>query len=171
MQPRARDGRRKRLGAYRPWRRINPARQVVNTAAPITGAHNWPLLPRRSGSDLRVDVAVVAGRAVGKLGEAPGSSRGLGPVEGLVLVGLQELRVPPRAGAAVHFSRKTAPTPTSRPLLRPGRHRHGNDRGSSWPWAWAQSSHRQLPAPSVYAQRERHLEACRFVLSSARMLP
>jgi len=42
MQPRARDGRRKRLGAYRPWRRMNPARQLVNAAAPITG----PLLPR-----------------------------------------------------------------------------------------------------------------------------
>ena len=38
----ARDGRRKRLGAYRPWRKMNPARQLVNAAAPITG----PLLPR-----------------------------------------------------------------------------------------------------------------------------
>jgi hypothetical protein len=38
----ARDGRRKRLGAYRPSRKMNPARQLVNAAAPITG----PLLPR-----------------------------------------------------------------------------------------------------------------------------
>jgi hypothetical protein len=35
-----------------------------------------------------------------------------------------QYRLSPPKFKAVHFSRKTAPTPTSRPLLRPGRHRH-----------------------------------------------
>jgi pimeloyl-ACP methyl ester carboxylesterase len=62
---------------------------LVNAAASITG-RSCRDIDGRSGSDLRVDAAVIAGRDVGKLGEVPDL------LEGLVLVGkLQELKVRP----------------------------------------------------------------------------